>query len=279
LPRSLDLFPELRRPAGDQFSYVFDDLLDRADRAFADQPDCLGAHPLVGDAKHVEHQLEDRRQAEIARQGDAHRCQRTEQPLHETGLEVRPDVADESLETTFDGGDQVTEEGDWIVEDALDRILALLQDGHQLGLEFEQCLDHFAELFGELLQQALVLVLHRLQRFVGRRRPLYFCARLARVLPSGVDACESCCARRPPRRMSPAALRWPAGWRRRPIFAFPCRLLALACATRKPDEIGTRRSGDPLPPGRPAAPDRTLTFRQAERLVAQPARGPARNRQ
>jgi hypothetical protein len=63
--------------------------------------------------------------AEVARQRDAHRRQRAEQPFHETGLEVRPDVADESLETAFDGGDQVAEKGDRVIEDQLDRFLAL----------------------------------------------------------------------------------------------------------------------------------------------------------
>ena len=93
--------------------------------------------------------------------------QRAEQPLHEAGLQVGPDVAGELAEAQLDGRQQVAQEADRVGEDQLDGVGALAQDGHQLVLELDDGLDDRVQLLDERGDQALVRVLDLLQRLVG----------------------------------------------------------------------------------------------------------------
>jgi hypothetical protein len=98
--------------------------------------------------------------------GDARLGQAAEKPVDEAGLEVAEDVPDELREPELDRGDEVAQEPDRVLEHELDRVLALLEDRHQLGLELGQELDHLADGFRQSGQVALVLVLDLLGLFV-----------------------------------------------------------------------------------------------------------------
>ena len=155
-------------PLRDERLEDVDGLLHLLDDRLADDAWPPAADVPVGQAEHVHHELEDRRQVERLRHLDAGVAERAEQPPHQALLEVGGDVVHEPGEAALDAVDEVAEEADRVGDDVADHARGLGQDVEQHVLELQDRLDDADDGVDRLRDEALVGGLELLDPLVER---------------------------------------------------------------------------------------------------------------
>src|SRR5690606_5855956 len=107
----------------------FDRLLEKGDLSFAVLAQALDQdRPEIGvsEADDLQRDREYALEIELLGELDVHALKRAEEPAHQSGLEVLPDVAGKAPEAADDRTDQVLGEAEWIAEDQRDGVARLL---------------------------------------------------------------------------------------------------------------------------------------------------------